>query len=246
MPYSTAVAFAYTVMKRLVSNDVLIWKQIWKVCGLRSWSKSTVPWWDVHTVHQISQWLTGMHSKPTSKRQCREHSRAQFSSETSMWTMPIHLASHANHLHSTLTHCNLFNHVSQPTRVPSSSASVIDLFLSNVPIEGVLRTVYVDMSDHFAILAHMPGFGMGKAYSGHPAAKRQRRRLHRINWNTFNEDLNHHLATCTFTGNLENAVQSLTTSIIIYPGCACTIDSSAPTGETSLPLAYTGASCRGS
>ena len=124
------------------------------------------------------------------------------------------LASRASHLHSTLTHCNLFNHVSQPTRVTSSSASVIDLFLSNVPIEGVCRTVYVDMSDHFAILAHMPGFGMGKAYSGHPAAKRQGRRLHRINWNTFNEDLNHHLATCTFTGNLENAVQSLTTFII--------------------------------
>ena len=58
-------------------------------------------------------------------------------------------------LRSIISRFNLSNYVTSPTRVTSHSATLLDLLLSSAPPVGSCETVYLDTSDHFAILAHL-------------------------------------------------------------------------------------------
>jgi len=92
------------------------------------------------------------------------------------------LAPPAQRFHSILTKFNLLNHVTSATRVTSSSAKILDLFLTTAPTASTCETVPIDVSDHFAVLADMP-------FPGHRKRPKQNlkstRRMHRVNWQQF-------------------------------------------------------------
>ena len=96
-------------------------------------------------------------------------------------------------LHHVLNQFNLRNHVTSPTRVTSSTATLLDLFLSATPIQGVCETIHLDISDHFAILARLP-----ISASHHLQGQHQRKThcLHKVDWNMFTCDLEKTLTTC--------------------------------------------------
>lgn len=118
-----------------------------------------------------------------------------------------------------LTKFNLSNHVTSPTRVTSRSATTLDLFLATIPIDGVCETVFLDISDHCAVLASVKVSGKDSIRS---SVQRRTRRLHRVNWDDFNADLAAKQDTIDFNENLDNIVSSFTSVIM------STLDSHAP------------------
>lgn len=92
----------------------------------------------------------------------------------------------ARPLQQILARFGLTNHVKTATRVTSRTATMLDLFLSTCALDGVCETVYLDLSDHFAILGHLPAFPEARSRAKGP---RKRRHLHRIQWESFQGDL---------------------------------------------------------
>ena len=88
-------------------------------------------------------------------------------------------------LRSMVARLCLKNYVTHPTRVTAQSQSLIDLFLSSCRVQGACETVFCDISDHNAVLARVPvAFSRQKA-----PPPRQCRKLCKVNWNNFKEDL---------------------------------------------------------
>jgi len=94
-------------------------------------------------------------------------------------------SANATSLYNIATRLSLVNYVSSPTRVTSRSASMIDLVFSTSAIEGPCETVHVDISDHHAVLARIPHVICCRKKSG----ERRTRRLHRVNWEAFRNDV---------------------------------------------------------
>ena len=87
-------------------------------------------------------------------------------------------------LHSITTKFSLVNHVKSPTRVSRACSSMLDVFfVSEKTVVTQCEVLTSDISDHFAILAHLKWH--------HPKEKAlyQSRNLADINWNRMNEDL---------------------------------------------------------
>ena len=109
-----------------------------------------------------------------------------------------------------LTRFCLENHVTFATRVTRQSQSLIDVFLTSCPVQEDYETVYCDISDYHAVLARVPVcLSRRKA----PPAMRCRK-LHKINWDNFKEDL-----TASFANPPEqdlNMMVNFFTSSILY------------------------------
>ena len=117
----------------------------------------------------------------------------------------------AQHLHRVLSCSNLRNYVTSPTRVTSHTASTIDLFLSNTPISGACETIYGDISDHFAILAHLPVNQTGVNRTSQPG---QSRRIHTIDWEKFQTDLCVHFHQFPRNGTINDMTGAFTSAIM--------------------------------
>ena len=124
-------------------------------------------------------------------------------------------------LHHVLNQFNLRNHVTSPTRVTSSTATLLDLFLSTTPIQGVCETIHLDISDHFAILARLPISASHHLQGQH---QRKTRCLHKVDWNMFTCDLEKTLTTCDSV-----CVDMLASSLTA--GIQTTLDKHAPLRE---------------
>lgn len=83
------------------------------------------------------------------------------------------------------TRSSLTNYVSSPTRVTSHSKTMLDLFFSSSAIHGPCETVQLDISDHYAVLAHVTHTTKTPKQS----SEIRSRRLHKVNWDRFEEDL---------------------------------------------------------
>ena len=124
-------------------------------------------------------------------------------------------------LHHVLNQFNLRNHVTSPTRVTSSTATLLDLFLSTTPIQGVCETIHLDISDHSAILARLPISASHHLKGQH---LRKTRCLHKVDWNMFTCDLEKTLTTCDSV-----CVDVLASSLTA--GIQTTLDKHAPLRE---------------
>ena len=65
------------------------------------------------------------------------------------------------------------------------SQSLIDVFLTSCPVQGDYETAYYDISDYHAVLARV---SVCLSRQKAPPARRCRK-LHKINWDNFKEDL---------------------------------------------------------
>lgn len=110
---------------------------------------------------------------------------------------------------NTLQKLSLTNYVSSPTRVTSHSQSMIDLFLSTAPLEGDCATVYLDISDHFAVLARirLPAKGRSGGQTLHRS-----RCIHKVAWDKFKLDLNHTISDVD-SGNVDAMSAHIITSV---------------------------------
>ena len=61
----------------------------------------------------------------------------------------------ASALYNILSHYNLCNYVTSPTRVTATSSTMLDLFLSSSPLDGTCEAIHLDISDHFAVPARL-------------------------------------------------------------------------------------------
>ena len=113
-------------------------------------------------------------------------------------------------LRSIISRFNLSNYVTSPTRVTSHSATLLDLLLSSAPPVGSCETVYLDMSDHFAILAHLH-IRVPKHSSSAPTATR---RLHLVDWNCFSKYVQRNQQAFPDNGNFEDMITSFTESLL--------------------------------
>ena len=78
---------------------------------------------------------------------------------------------------------SLTNRVTSPTRVTSQSQFMIDLFFTNIPIQGHCETLFLDISDHHAILARIVSSTSARFGRGTSSVKG--RRLYQIDWDNF-------------------------------------------------------------
>ena len=108
---------------------------------------------------------------------------------------------------------NLQNFAVSPTRVTRHSASLLDLMLSTGDIDGACQTAYVDISDHYAIIAHLI---LPKQHRRQATTHKRRRDLHRVDWNAFNADLSSTLSDQSSDGDsdVETLMISLTKIIL--------------------------------
>ena len=139
-----------------------------------------------------------------------------------------------NYLQHILTRFNLVNYVTSPTRVTASSASLIDLFLSTCPIDGTCETVYVDISDHYAVLSHLT-FGVAQRTA--PTCK-PTRRLYRVNWDNFSTDLQNQQQSFPDDDSIDGMVNHYTTSILSTLEKTCTVGLPTKMSASSLSVAY--------
>ena len=111
------------------------------------------------------------------------------------------------------------NYVSSPTRATTLTESIIDLFLSTCPLTGPCEIAYLDISDHFAVLGNLSvaGFAPGRTSSYRPT-----RRIHKINWDTFNSDLSVEQASLLAIDDVNTLASSFIASIV------STLDKHAP------------------
>ena len=92
----------------------------------------------------------------------------------------------ASPLYNILSHYNLCNYVTSPTRVTETSSRMLDLFLSSSPLDGTCEAIHLDISDHFAVLARLSIHT--HQYMSSPVETT--RRLHRVSdWDSFSIDL---------------------------------------------------------
>ena len=112
-----------------------------------------------------------------------------------------------NYFQHILTWYNLVNYVTSPTRVTASSAPLIDLFLSTCPIDGTCETVYVDISDHYAVLSHLI-FGVAQRTA--PTCKPTP--LYRVNWDNFSTNLQNQQPSFPDDDSIDGMVNHYTTS----------------------------------
>lgn len=63
--------------------------------------------------------------------------------------------SHYNHIAALMSQFNLTNYVTSPTRVTSSTSTLLDLYLSTDSPESPCEILPLDMSDHYGIMAYM-------------------------------------------------------------------------------------------
>lgn len=101
----------------------------------------------------------------------------------------------AQQLFSICAMYGLTNYVSSPTRVTAQSATMIDVFLSTSAITGPCETVHLDLSDHHAVLARLPVVIDPPNAPPGPGVSRKTRKLHKVNWETFNSDLAQNFST---------------------------------------------------
>lgn len=113
----------------------------------------------------------------------------------------------------------LTNYVTSPTRVTRHTETLIDLLLSTSSIAGPCETVFLDISDHYGVLAHTC-FHINAFSSG--SGKRPTRRLHRVNWENFNRDLAEKQAGIPEHADIDELASAFTQSIIT------TLDEHAP------------------
>ncbi|XP_065186032.1 uncharacterized protein LOC135816859 [Sycon ciliatum] len=111
------------------------------------------------------------------------------------------------------------NYVSSPTRATTLTESIIDLFLSTCLLTGPCEIAYLDISDHFAVLGNLSvaGFAPGRTSSYRPT-----RRIHKINWDTFNSDLSVEQASLLAIDDVNTLASSFIASIV------STLDKHAP------------------
>ena len=103
--------------------------------------------------------------------------------------------------------CKITNRVTSPTRVTSQSQSMIDLFFTNIPIQGHCETLFLDISDHHAILARIVSSTSARFARGTSSVKG--RRLHQIDWDNFRHELDMALTEGFDTQNIELMMSSL-------------------------------------
>ena len=106
---------------------------------------------------------------------------------------------------------SLSNCVTSPTRVTSQSQSMIDLFFTNIPIQGHCETLFLDISDHHAILARIVSSTSARFARGTSSVKG--RRLHQIDWDNFRPELDMALTEGFDTQNIELMVSSLNKTV---------------------------------
>ena len=109
------------------------------------------------------------------------------------------------------TALSLTNRVTSPTRVTSQSQSMIDLFFTNIPIQGHCETLFLDISDHHAILARIVSSTSARFARGTSSVKG--RRLHQIDWDNFRPELDMALTEGFDTQNIELMVSSLNKTV---------------------------------
>ena len=97
----------------------------------------------------------------------------------------FHQATSAVPLHNPMTRLRLNNYGTHPTCITANSQSLIYLFLSTSPIQGNCETIYGDISDHNAILARL----LIPSSRQQPTPPRLCRKLYRVNWEAFKDDL---------------------------------------------------------
>ena len=117
----------------------------------------------------------------------------------------------AHSVHRILASFGLQNYVNAPTRVTSHSQSTIDLFLSTTPIQGPCEIMYLDISDHYAVLARLPCKSSSRR-QGETMTKS--RRLHRVDWNTFQVDLASTLNSSFNEDTIDSMACSVTDAIV--------------------------------
>ena len=98
-----------------------------------------------------------------------------------------------------------------PTRVTGHSQSTIDLFLSTTPIQGPCEIVYLDISDHYAVLARLPCKSSSRRQG---ETMTNSRCLHRVDWNTFHVDLASTLNSSFNEDSIDSMACSVTDTIV--------------------------------
>ena len=94
------------------------------------------------------------------------------------------LASHTSHLQKILSRTTLSNHVTRPTRITATSASLLDVVLADSSLVTSCSVVSADISDHFPVLAKVRCVlqrALPPSYYF--------RRLQSVNWEEFRQDL---------------------------------------------------------
>ena len=102
------------------------------------------------------------------------------------------------HLSSLMSQFCLINHVTASTRVSGTSASTIDLIMTTRPIEGNCEILRNDISDHYTVLAHLPG----KAVQSKQHGTYKSRNLWKVNWDMMRMDLKEALSTFDSSSDL--------------------------------------------
>ena len=93
----------------------------------------------------------------------------------------------------------------------SQSQSMMDLFFTNIPIQGHCETLFLDISDHHAILARIVSSTSARFARGTSSVKG--RRLHQIDWDNFRPELDMALTEGFDTQNIELMVSSLNKAV---------------------------------
>ena len=88
---------------------------------------------------------------------------------------------------------------------------MIDLFFTNIPIQGHCETLFLDISDHHAILARIVSSTSARFARGTSSVKG--RRLHQIDWDKFRPELDMALTEGFDTQNIEIMVSSLNKTV---------------------------------
>ena len=117
----------------------------------------------------------------------------------------------ASPLYNILSHYNLCNYVTSPTRVTATSSMMLDLFLSTSPLDGTCEAIHLDISDHFAVLARLNIH----THQHVSSSVKTTRRLHRVNWDSFSIDLQRkQQQDFDAHSNIHDMVHSFTSSIM--------------------------------
>ena len=110
---------------------------------------------------------------------------------------------HHSHLSAIMSQFGLVNYVHNPTRVTSSSSSLIDLFLTTKAIVGACEVLKIDVSDHYAVLGRF----LGGPSSPKRRALHRSRNLATVNWEAMALELRGALSNYTLSTNLDESVE---------------------------------------
>ena len=116
-------------------------------------------------------------------------------------------ASNYRRLFQLLARFGLKNHVDSPTRITSTSSTLIDLFLSNTVNETSCSVLMTDLSDHCSIIGQLKVSGLPVRAK---SKQKSSRRLHAVDWTSFGRDLQQKLDQWQSTA--ETDIDTLTTT----------------------------------